>query len=149
MDLICICLMANDVKHLFLCLFVYLCLWMYLFKHLGGKVFNCSLMSILYRLCSHVTSFQRRNSVEICTPWTRKRSRDVILSWMLFLAQRGKKNSVSCVSVTQYNNNTDYCFIPPGRPSSFASYDVGSFVTILKTLLSLAEAWWLGLGSRR
>ena len=53
------------------------------------------------------------------------------------------------VSVTQYNNDTDDCFIPPGRPSSFASYDVKSFVAILKTLLSLAEAWWLGLGSRR
>lgn len=143
----CICPMANDVKHLFLCLFVYLCL--YLFKHLGGKVFSCSLMSTSYRLCSHVTNFQRRNSVEICTLDKGKKQRCYLELDVIPCSKGGKILFHVSVSVTQYNNNTDYCFIPLGRPSSFASYDVRSFVAILKTLLSLAEARWLGLGSRR
>ena len=79
----------------------------------------------------------------------RGRETEMLFGAGCYSCSKGNKNSVSCVSVTQYNNNTDDCFIPPGWPSSFASYDVRSFVAILKTLLSLAEAWWLGLGSRR
>lgn len=52
-------------------------------------------------------------------------------------------------SVTQYNNNTDYCFIPPPRSRVLPHIMLGVSVGILKTVLSLAEAWWLGSGSRQ
>lgn len=147
MDLMCICPMANDVKHLFLCLFVYLCL--YLFKHLGGKVFSCSLMSTSYRLCSHVTNFPEKKLSRDLHSGQGKEAEVLFGAGCYSLLKGGKILFHVSVSVTQYNNNTDYCFIPLGRPSSFASYDVRSFVAILKALLSLAETRWLGLGSRR
>lgn len=39
------------------------------------------------------------------------------------------------VSVTQYNNNPDYCFRPPGRSSSFPSHNVRSFCSHLKDVV--------------